>query len=1066
MISSPDFSTQSIHGVYSSLTDGITPSYKNSSKNKSDDSFSIVSDINDCECEKSQRSWSSIECLCLTPTKNINYSKKIKELYGELSPEVDIMNDFVMDYLTVFNSRFRTNCFSLDDVTGYVDSLHRKLRKSKGRENTNVRHNIILHEEHKGRASELNELKLQNADMKTRIASLEREIMSFNVKYRTLNDSNGYLTQNVSSLQNSIETMREIVDDQLNDLITLGKQRDDLIAIVDKQSAVIHNLELLSKPPQVTINRIEKSHDLKSNKKSLDSSDELYTCLCSFVKLLSEAIPSMEGRIYEIKENHGIPPRERILLMGKLVIDENKKLIEENNKLRSDNIELTNKRDYYQNKCIEILSMFEEQHRFLSNLTHSNDLQNAIFYQEKRGTSIRLNQEYKDELIRQCAKFGQYVEETIGCLNVEKFNEIVRNTDLFNVDLIYELLHPQNFVDKLNRILQMVGEPSEINNRELFDLFTAQVFMNSILKNYVMELKLYVDTNRFRTQQYNADVMGALPTDSLQVEIQTLKQDENDTRDFLRKFVELDEQLPTSKLVKKFIKSLRKSIKQMSIESEEATKQLSDELVIKTNEVQTYLNELEKLQKNLDEVKEQRIKLAVLLKKEKSMTQNLQDRAQSAEKERDEYRRSAESLQLKVDSITHEFDIARKKLESVNTQANNNELEELRKKASEYEEKCKVLSARVEECDEILTNIKQQRNQLGLQFEAMKLENNNVKNKLQEQIEEHKLELTKLEEEMKRRAGESETKLLKQVEEKTSELVVLNTKYGELSTEFARLSVEKKTLETKIKSLEQRSNIQNQNMKSKISAQMAAQNLEHSAKSSEFNQIIKTAYEKLVPLISGDNIPKSLVEVADLLVMEVEKLRHVQLLYVEVLDELHECQKVLEIDNQCKIFDAIKLLASKKDGVKENDQNVEKKILKYQNEISHLSKEIKKLSNYNVSLKQWQFWAHRLRCVIYETDSTGDTDSKLRESLEQAILASVRHRSIFYRIDLLRLQKSILVKYDRSIIINRAVIPISFRALMIVCFANRRIQKIAGCLPICYYETDKLTKLPRVRNNN
>ena len=284
------------------------------------------------------------------------------------------------------------------------------------------------------------------------------------------------------------------------------------------------------------------------------------------------------------------------------------------------------------------------------------------------------------------------------------------------------------------------------------------------------------------------------------------------------------------------------------------------------------------------------------------------------------------------------------------------------------------------------------------------------------------------------------------------------------------MSIAKKSADLKLRSIDEKISLEKKNLQSQISAQVTASQVEQSKKLSEMNQLIDNAIERLSslsysadPLTSNNqsnedssstNRGLNLIHVVSTVEEEFNRARKTQSLYVDLLENVKEVEKLLNIQSPDRLVSEIQSLLSEQSKNYNVLSENEKKVKSDRLELERLKRESKKCEFQIIQLKQWENWARRIHRIIHEAEYAHLDSDQLRQALEEALLASVSSRSISLRLDSLRIQKNILQRFDKRFLNGHHNIRPSICPIIAICLCIRRMQKHAGCLPLSITNTD------------
>ena len=978
-------------------------------------------------------------------------SSPISPCYGNTissSLSVSENNPEIQAFLSSFNSRFNVEVFSLNDVLDVVSELSRKstAKQQKVPETKNQQQNSKILEE-------ISSLTLQNADLKSKLTEKEHSNVELTSRISSLQEKLKVFQEQNESLRSSISSMQEMYEAQLNECKGISEQKCKLIDIVQRQASIINALDSIASSSQAQLAAKKVDIPIKQAPKANANSDnELYSCLVTASKMLDEMKIDNVKELKDIKENQQLSVKERILMMIKILGSRitNSKIQMQNTEGKIK--ELNDQNTVLHDKCLEILSLFEEQLRFLQKLTHSTDLQNVVFYQESNGTSLYLSEENKSELIRKCAVLGSFVEDTIAEITQEQLNDVIRIHDDAEQKRIFELLQPINMEKTIKDALDCVNGGKEFDARELFDILCAQIFMNSLLKNYAKELSLTASRRRREIDalQQNAD------NEDYEKQICILQKRESKVRNFLFKFIDADETTPTFKLLKMVFSEIQNELLRHSQPSSETQESSFDiHLSSESSKVASSNKSNSKKSSNVS------TNNSVLQKKIEELTANLNVANNELQQQTEFNQKTSAALdemKNQLANVKNELQEKDKQIFDQKNQLESSEKQrkEIQEKFSLSEAKCTELTKLIEDNEKTLLTFKKQRKVIAKKIQQidkcnieLRKQNETVKEDAQKQIleftQKHQTQIDSLQTQLQSIIHEAEGKN-KQIQDNEANISKLNS-------EITNLTIQKNTLEIKLKAYEQSRQAQVK------SNNIPMQDKASKEKISELQKEMNDVFARLCNINTTGAVPNTLMSAVECVEATINNLKQQQFAYVDLIEEIEEAQKLLGVSPNDKITDAIRNLLSKS-YTSQSSSMTEKNWESAQEEITQIRATLSNAQSQLVTLKKWENWSRRIYGVIFDSEPRRMTSDSIRMALDEALLSSVSHRSIFMKIDSLRNQKQMLLRYERTLLTTKAPKKQSFRAAIILVCAARKMMKLSGCLPIAPL-APKIRETPR-----
>ncbi|KAH0788640.1 viral A-type inclusion protein [Histomonas meleagridis] len=852
------------------------------------------------------------------------------------------------------------------------------------------------------------------------------QITTLKTTINALDNQNKSLQNDFNNLQNSLNSMHEIMESQLNDVQSLSHQRSQLIEITKKQDLMIEKYEALYKESMKNHDKITTNKTNTELQKQFDVTDELYSLMSAIIHEIDGVKDaSVQTEIAKITNDSNLPIKERIISIFTFFKSKLESLYEMNkNILNEMDIKDKNLQECQQ-KCKEVLSLFEEELSFLQKLTHSSDLQSVIFCTPNSNEVPLLDEQSKSELIKRCAQLGRFIEETIGRVSNEKFEEQFP-IDGIDTSHIFDLLQSTQMEDRVQNMVEKFDIENNVDLRELFDMFCAQVYINELLKNYTTELNLRIahcgnEINILRQKKENNDDQQ-IPNKSISKLIKHMKHVDSKIRRFVGHYIEISDDESTYKIVVDLFNVMTGEI-QKSSSSFQETEQMQ--------------NEIKRLRKALGKSKRKT--------NDSESTSEIESQLSSIQ-----YQLNETSKELEVKS--KEFENLQKQIEQKNEEIANykSQIEEDEKKHKEYQERLNssttqinTLNKQINNFETVFERVKKQRKQLGDQIERLQHANQQLNKSIQkanqQTREEYENKINQIMEKMEKIQNENENY--------TQQNQVLNAKNQQLLSELSTLRISNKSIELKMRTLEERINLEKKLLQSRATAQATVIQVEQSQQINDLKSKLGEISDRLSKYLDNKytfNID-SIINAAE---EELKNSKASKEHYMEMLEDVTNVKSQLGISSATKISDYVQeILSTKENKQKEVGENL-KKLQQEHKEYEQMKREMKKAESQIIALKQWENWGRRIHRVIHETDSIHLESDALRLSLEEALLASVSHRVFFFRTELLRAQKLLLIKFDKRLLMCKQPPQYNIRAVIAVCLFTRRLQTMAGCLPI------------------
>ncbi|EAX94135.1 hypothetical protein TVAG_080410 [Trichomonas vaginalis G3] len=980
----------------------------------------------------------------------------------------------IKSFLSLFNAKFGFEAKNLNEV---IESCNKLLIKSTDRKEKSE----SFTKESKSvqqLVEKIEKLENENRSLKESITTLSQEKISITTQLtnlqnqiNSLDKENTSLKSDKASVQSVVKQMHNIMEVQLTDLSKLGQQRLKLVDIINKQTRLISDLENI-KTPQTVIQQAVQIHD-QNTITTQEKSEDNYNLLVSMLKVVEDNVSAeISSQIKLIEENSVLSVHERILLIIKKLtntIDEqNQKLADNASSSAAASKEILS----LKNKCSQLIRTFQEQLQFIKTLSSSKDLQTII-------SGENFSSEFKQDIVRRYYTLTKFVDEVIGEISGEKFAESFSAPSQIDQSHVYDLLTTHDIDEQLETILGKISDDN-YDALEVMNILAAQLFINGILKSHISELN-----NRMAVVQreilISKQPQTTVEEDSLRL-LRKMQKQHLKIHNFLMKICRDDSGSLYEHLKRAFSTIAELTLSQSEISNSEKVEESKDEIqsssqsssqqqvvaadIISTREKEIreeYQDQIKTLLKTVKKLEQTNTKLTQKYNEEREFRKKVSNKVKQTSDELEKQKSMTREAESKVIAIE---EASQRRIQSIEQEKANAEAiisqqsslkdqiltltENHRKEIQDYADKLEAAQSKInalrKKNEEILSNvqrIKKQRHQLGNQIERLQCANRMLQDTIDVQNARVKRDMNDQMAEIQVQLATANRELSKQ----TSLNEELASKCQKLANDLATVSAAKKTCELKLRTAEERIMIEKTGFQSKITTKQTVTQAAQSSKVVELQKEIENATIKIVASLLVSEKPENLLDAIDKLLEELTSLRNLRSNYINTIDSVSRTQKLLNVDNQKEIAAAVEKLLKDIEVMKlEKVMETPKSPNKNDEEKQQRMQKI--YENAQNSLRQWENWARRLNGVIHEGDTKTVCDnSELRLALEECILASLSHRQIFDRVMSLRSQKSLLMRFDKRLL-GPAERNVGIRQIMILAVAMRRMQKLAGCVPL------------------
>jgi len=143
-------------------------------------------------------------------------------------------------------------------------------------------------------------------------------------------------------------------------------------------------------------------------------------------------------------------------------------------------------------KCLRVLALFVEEVQFMQRLARSDDLQACLFPRPDGERTQVLDEASRDEWVRHCAGLSRFVEDATHALDADHVGDAFAEFQKVRATEIFDFMSGDTLERRMRMVLERL-DPDSIESGELFAMFCAQVFTNSILQSHSVKLRMRCD---------------------------------------------------------------------------------------------------------------------------------------------------------------------------------------------------------------------------------------------------------------------------------------------------------------------------------------------------------------------------------------------------------------------------------------------------------------------------------------------------------------------------------------------------------------------------------------------
>jgi hypothetical protein len=805
----------------------------------------------------------------------------------------------------------------------------------------------------------------------------------------SLRRQNSLLASAKASAEKAFANAESLLELQLLETRKLSEQRN---LLVEK----LHTLDLICRQTDQVI-QSPPSHPPAEPKavqvaaeKEAKNDDTVYLLLSAAFRTLEQSLaPDYLSELAEIRDDSRKTSSDRVITMLRLTCERERQTHEKLAELSDRLDQSAADADSAKRESLEVLRMFEDELHFLQQLCYSKDLQSVMF--ARFGSGFTFDDEMREELARRCASIGSFIDRQLGGPHVG------------DSPRLFSLSSGESSEPAIREMLLRFDENESVHCRKLADLLISQVLMNDVLRNYCSELSA---RPRNRSAKKLEELTAEITT--LNEGLGTLRKRNARLKQRLRKIYRLTQgQDPTVFLRHK--PSAADGAPEPSIPIRE-----HENMQKATNDRITNLEQL----------------LAASREQLTALTAEHATSARQSEEQISRYDglvavkdRQIAKLQSKIEKVKAIVGDAQDHIGRLQAES-----EMLRQQLSQSESKQSVLRA----------------DKAKLVDRIAKLEDVNAKG-----ISEIKAKSAEIRVQYEARAA--------QIGKLRQSIRSLSEEYGKKEREIAQLRadldaerIESKSLNLQLRSCEERFELEKKTFVSQLSARQVSHD-------TELDRVAKSAEASLAHFTSqvSDRMAKYLgsgaadpLEGIDLLGSELLWLKKARKSYSALIGDVEDIQRLIKTERTDQIVGAVRKVVEEEEQLQAEVERCREHLERQKQETRKLLRENSNMRGQIAAVGQWENWARRLLMVVRDCRVGGFTGEQLRLALEESLLASATSRVLFFRLKMLRDEKKLLLRFGSGTMAEKGKRSPEWNSILIALICIRRMQKMAGTLPI------------------
>jgi predicted nucleic acid-binding Zn-ribbon protein len=602
------------------------------------------------------------------------------------------------------------------------------------------------------------------------------------------------------------------------------------------------------------------------------------------------------------------------------------------------------------------------------------------------GSGFTFDDEMREELARRCASIGSFIDRQLG------------GSPIGDTPRLFSLASGESSEPAIREMLLRFDENESVHCRKAADLLISQVLMNDVLRNYVSEL---------RARPHNRSVQKL---EQLTAEVATLNEILGTTRkqnaklkQKLRKIYRLTQgQDPVVFLRHKPSPAKEPS---MSIHEHDSEQKATNERVA----------DLEQL-------------LAASREQLRALTAEHADSARQSEEQITRYDdlvaakdRQIAKLLGKIERAKAVVGDARDDIDRLQAES-----EGLRQQLSASESKQSVLRT----------------DKAKLADRIAKLEDVNAKG-----ISEIRAKSAEIRVQYEARVAQI-GKLRQSIRSLSGELGEREREIAQLRTDLDSERIGSKSVNLQLRSCEERFDVERKTFSSQLTAQQVAHDAELDRAAKSLARLTSQVNDRAGHYLGS--APADPLDGIDLLGSELLTLKKALKSYSALSGDIEDVRRLINVERNDQIPAAVRSALEEQRRLRAEVERCAENSERQKQETRKLVRENSSFRAQAAAVRQWESWARRLLTVVRDCNVRGLTGEQLRLALEESLLASAASRVMFFRLEMLRDEKKLLLRFGSGMMAENGRRSPEWNSILIALICIRRMQKIAGTLPIAW----------------
>lgn len=818
-----------------------------------------------------------------------------------------------------------------------------------------------------------------------------------------------------SSIQQALSIFEDIIKDQNITISQLSHRQQVLLNLIHAYDEASQDFE--QSMQQISKDNNQLANENASMNRELSESKNAISEVQELSNQIQDIVPN--ELINQINDFDDLSPQEQIIEL------------------------VTKMNDKASSTQTEELSQSTSQHSETSReLVLLGHLENAIKFirtlsggaKSSKSNSL-LDNETQTLILTQCARIGKFIEE---------------NTYSQDFPHITSIFDPSETKNQLQLFFDFIDE-NEVDNtpiRELYALFNAVIETNRLLFEKNQELihqasesaanKLQNENETLKEllNQQNAMIEDA--SERLNDFIEEPAQDFfSNLEIFIERYLDLNERIEASH---QEIDNLKKEIQEQAKPQKEIGKDPQvPQLQTKIRQQQKLIREL---QNQIQEEKDSQNKFR------EDASSHLDDAIASLQKAQEE-QHEMEQLKAKINKLQIYKQQAAKlsnQVKKLNSQIHQLEMEKETVEAQKgrIEESNYQFLDQIDDLKRANSRLQDKNSALSSQVKELKVNNEQVLQSIKKRNEELSHRYDKRLKDMETEIYQAQNRLV----ELQGNIVQLKNEKTEQQITIAKMKLQERSQNIKLSQIEEQNkrkieSIENQKQAQTLALKAAFDN-DYQALQDEFQDAAINLREVIEKGFDIDFEEQLSVQN---LVFALSNLIDQQ---NDILQDALSTRRKFDIKSEASLNEIMSDLQMQNKDLSQNLSRAKQELETIIEQLELIKKENEELTTTNQIQGEWVNWSKIMYRQITMGQSPPYSPKDIKFALEEGLIASIGHRTLLRRLQLLRVQKRIFLCHEPSTLEYNDEQVNSIRPLALVLLFTRRLQTYSGRLPTTY----------------